>query len=178
IESAVIGGESMGAAAAVIFTLKYPERVEKLLLTAPAFGVAENSETEHFIEMASLIENMGIEGFIENAYPLWLKNFGFSEKGADLLASLFRCHDPESIATAIRSVMQWKLFSDFTELKLINVPVGILSWPNDPLHPLSLAEKYSKYIPNTLMHQLSSSTLVFKAPEEIGRAYKKLLPRL
>ena len=38
IESAIVGGTSMGAATALVFALRWPQRVKQLVLSAPAFG--------------------------------------------------------------------------------------------------------------------------------------------
>ena len=53
MRSAVLCGESMGAATAIHFTIKYPERVNKLLITAPAFGPESNTEIHRFVEMSN-----------------------------------------------------------------------------------------------------------------------------
>ena len=64
IERAIIGGESMGAATALEFALRYPERVSHLLLTAPAFGGEESTERERFIKIANTIRAVGLKEFV------------------------------------------------------------------------------------------------------------------
>ncbi|MBT3272557.1 MAG: alpha/beta fold hydrolase, partial [Spirochaetales bacterium] len=67
IENAVVGGESMGAATTLLFALANPERVESLLLTAPAFGEGPNADREHIWEMGDCIEKLGVDRYIADA---------------------------------------------------------------------------------------------------------------
>ena len=67
IERAIVGGESMGSATTLTFARLWPERVEKLLLTAPAFGDEPNPAAEDIRLMGEEIEQMGIENFLAAA---------------------------------------------------------------------------------------------------------------
>ena len=55
IDHAAIGGESMGAATALLYALRWPETVDALLLTAPAFGPEPNADRENIWQMGDLI---------------------------------------------------------------------------------------------------------------------------
>ncbi len=175
IEQAIIGGESMGAAIATTFALKYPDRVSTLLLTAPAFGDTDNDQKPRFLEIAQVIRAHGIKEFVNKARPVWIKQMNLSAPAADLLTDLFLGHQPESLATAMESVIYWRPFYSINELSALNMPVKILAWENDPLHPLVLARNMAAVINDVRLRILTSPTVIFESPQTIGKFYRQLL---
>jgi len=175
IDRAVVGGESMGAAIATTFALKHPDRVSTLLLTAPAFGERPNNQKARFLEIAQIIRTAGIEEFIKKARPLWQAQMNLSKKGMDRLAALFLSQDAESLATAMESVIYWVPFYSIGELAALNMPVKILAWENDPLHPLALARKMAAVINDARLRILPAANIIFENPGAIGGYYSQLL---
>ncbi len=128
IDRAIVGGESMGAATALAFAVREANRVEALLLTAPAFGDAPNSEVERFDAIAAAIESTGTEEFLAVAQNTWRNDLGWPPEAIDLVSVMFRSHRERSLVTAIRSVIRWIPFPDLRWRKAACRPV---------LHPLS-----------------------------------------
>lgn len=175
IEQAVVGGESMGSATALSFALRWPERIKALLLTAPAFGHKPNTERERFKLMADAIEALGMETFLQKAAERQRDELGWPDPAVAAVARNFSSHNPSSIATACRTVVQWVLFDDLSPLKTLPFPVCIIAWPGDPLHPLSLAERMATSFPKAHLKILSSLFELFEQPHKIGQIYGEFL---
>ena len=175
IDRAVVGGESMGAAIATTFALKHPDRVSALLLTAPAFGSRPNNQKAHFLEIARLIRSHGIESFVKTARPVWQTQMNLSETGLNRLSALFLSQNAESLATAMENVIYWVPFYSIEELAALHMPVKILAWENDPLHPLELARKMAAVINDAQLRILQPANVIFENPRVIGASYSQLL---
>jgi pimeloyl-ACP methyl ester carboxylesterase len=92
IARAIVGGESMGAATALIFALRHPERVTRLLLTAPAFGDRPNTEIGRFLDLADAIETYGMARFLEAAAGAWRNDFHWPPEVVASVGATFRAH--------------------------------------------------------------------------------------
>lgn len=178
LERAILGGESMGAATALRFALRHPERVAALLLTAPAFGDQPSSERERFRLMGEAIERMGMEAFLEQAALRQRDELGWPEAAIKAVARNFRSHQPGSIALACRTVMQWQILDDFSPLSGFDRPVCLIAWPGDPLHPLSLAQRMAAAFLQARLEVLPSLGESFVRPSRIGEIYLDFLKEL
>jgi pimeloyl-ACP methyl ester carboxylesterase len=105
--TAVIGGESMGAALALLFAEAHPSRVDRLLLTAPAFGDEPNPERHRIQTMAEIIEKHGIDAFLKGAAERQRVDRGAPEGVIPELASMQGSHDPKSLVVGCRTVIEW-----------------------------------------------------------------------
>ena len=94
IQRAIIGGESMGAATALIFAARWPERVETLLLVAPAFGRDPNPDGARLAGLGTEIEREGIEGFLENSGQRLRRIHGAPPEVIAVVRQMHRSHDP------------------------------------------------------------------------------------
>ena len=176
IDRAIVGGESMGAATALLFALKHPQRVEKLLLTAPAFGDSFNPSRQGLQEMGDNVKRLGIEGFlIFNAAERQRLGLKWPADVAEIVAGLLRSHDAASIATALRAVADWQLFTDLSEVAKLKCPVCVLAWENDPLHPFDLARRLATTLPNARLEMLPPLPAIFQTPHIVGELYKNFL---
>lgn len=175
IERAVIGGESMGSATAVMFALRYPERVDRLLLTAPAFGDEESTERERFHQIAALIRAVGLQEFVTLARRTWTNDFGWSDQVADTVAASFLAHDSASIATAIDAVMEWVPLPEFDSVRSITCPVCIIYWNDDALHPAALTHRLASVLPDVQVVEVPSLPFVFYQAERIGQIFQEFL---
>lgn len=173
IEQAIVGGESMGATTALLFALAHPERVKALLLTAPS--LSQPAERERFSRMADAIESVGMEAFLKQAAKRQRDELGWSQAAIAAVARNFRSHDPSSVATACRAVMQWRTLSDLSPLSAFKKPVGLIGWPGDALHSLELAERMAAVFPQARLELLASLDAVFSRPALIGEVYLDFL---
>jgi pimeloyl-ACP methyl ester carboxylesterase len=178
IDRAIVGGESMGAATALLFALKYPQRVEKLLLTAPAFGDRFNPTRQALQEMGDNVKRLGIEGFLSfNAAERQRLGLKWPPDVAAIVAGLLRSHDAASIAAALRAVADWRPFADLSEVAKLKCPVCVLAWENDPLHPFELAQRLAATFPDAQLKMLPPLPAIFQTPRIVGEFYKPFLEK-
>nr|ADH59408.1 esterase/lipase [uncultured bacterium] len=178
VERAIIGGESMGAATALTFALNWPQRVETLLLTAPAFGDKPNPESEGIREMGAAIATVGIEAFLDAAEVKWREELEWPQVVIDHVRAMQSCHDAASLAVACQTVIDWQLFTNLSVVSQLEMPVRIVAWENDDLHPLILAQRMAALIPDVKMTVLASLTEMFSNPAVITIHYRRFLEEL
>ncbi|MBZ0278090.1 MAG: alpha/beta hydrolase [Anaerolineae bacterium] len=175
VEKAIVGGESMGAATTLTFALRHPERVEKLLLTAPAFGDTLNTQAEGVGMMGQAMVEYGKEAYLAASAVRQRDELGWPQPVIDAVASMHGSHDPASFAAACMTVMHWILMPNLDPLKTVSCPTCIIGWEGDPLHPFSLAQSYAATIPNAHLETLPSLADLFMRPAVIGEIYGRYL---
>lgn len=126
-ESAWFAGGSMGAAVAQAAAAVAPDRVDGLAVIAPAFGPTENACAARFGEVAAAFDVS-----MEEGVAAWTSRFG--EAPVDQLRPL----GAENLACMLRAVPRWTL-----DVELPAVPVVVVAWEGDDVHPWSLAELLS-----------------------------------
>lgn len=143
IDRAHVAGGSMGAGVAITLALAHPEVVERLVLVAPppladTIGPAQ----QLFGAFATLIETVGLERAVETA--MQMPAFAVLEESqpeeyARLRDWLLSQH-PRAVVFAIRGLLGGPPLPKerFHEIK---APTLIVAHPDDPIHPLSSAEK-------------------------------------
>lgn len=172
-DNAAVGGTSMGAAVALRLALGAPDRVERLLLAGPAFGDTDNPEGRERIEqMAALFDQF------EPSEAIAALKAGMLEQGmppeATLAIDAWIEHDPNALVVAMRSVCAWEPFPDLEVLRTLTMPVLVVAWPDDPIHPLGLAERIVSLTSGKL-ERLSGVAEVLAHPESVGQAFERLL---
>ena len=175
LESAILCGESMGAATALHFALEHPGRVKTLLISAPAFGYEPNSEKERFGQMSNFIRDNGMELFLSLSKERWDEDPAIPEGAFEQFSTMMKSHNETSIYLAIEKVLEWQLAEDLDRLSQLTIPVKMIAWPGDPLHPESLAKYMCSHIPDCQISFLSTVYDIFLHPENIGLLYKKML---
>lgn len=175
IKKAVVGGESMGAATTMNFALRWPQRVEKLLITAPAFSDQPNPETEMLYAMGEAIEKSGLDGFLEVAEARWRDEFGWSDEVIKLVREMQGSHDAMSLATACKTVVNWKPFQDLQSFASLTMPVCIIAWPEDSLHPIALAQRLAGIFPNARLETIPTLPFAFVNAQKLGQIYANFL---
>lgn len=131
IEKAIVGGESMGAATALLFALRHPQRVDKLLLTAPAFGDTLNPAADDIRQMGESIAQLGLERFLQQAAIRQRDELEWPEVVIERVAQMRGSHDAASLALACQTVIQWQILPNLEALSTLTYPVCILAWPDD-----------------------------------------------
>jgi non-heme chloroperoxidase len=175
IERAIVGGESMGAATSLTFALANPQRVEALLLTAPAFGDRPNPDGQRIKDMGRAIQSIGMDAFLRAAAVRQREQLDWPPDVIAYVASQFGSHDTASIATATQTVPDWILFDDLAPLAKLSCPVFIIAWDGDPLHPLDLAKRMAAVFPNARLAQMPALPAIFADPAQVGRRYREFL---
>jgi pimeloyl-ACP methyl ester carboxylesterase len=143
IERAIIGGGSMGAGTSIVFALEHPERVEKLVLLAPP-PLAETIDTAQqvFCGLASLIESVGVEKAAE--IVLQLPQYGDMRENDPAqyaqMSEWLRGLRADSTPVAVRGLLNGPALPE-ERFADVRVPTLIVAHPDDPIHPVSTAEK-------------------------------------
>jgi len=171
-ERPVVCGTSMGAAVALRLALGHPQRVRALALVAPAFGDAPNEAMDIFDAMARGIERYGLEGVIPRSREAQVAR-GIPVEATRWLDAWTQ-HQQAPIVAAVRTVSRWAPFPELDALGPQPFPIVIAAWPDDPMHPLALAERIAARTGVPLV-RLASMAQAMAHPEAVGAALKPLL---
>jgi pimeloyl-ACP methyl ester carboxylesterase len=175
IERAIVGGESMGAATTLLFALAHPERVERLLITAPAFGDRPNPERQRLTDMARAIAGVGMDEFLKRAAVRQSDDLGWPPRAIEHVRASFASHDQESLVAALEAVANWVPIPDLAILGSLTCPVSMIAWEQDALHPIELARRVALALPNTRMETIAPLPAIFLTPEVVGQVYRRSL---
>jgi pimeloyl-ACP methyl ester carboxylesterase len=177
VDRAIIGGESMGAATALLFAARWPERVEGLLLVAPAFGRRPNPDQVRLAGLGDEIDRVGMERFLANSAERLRSIHGAPPDVLAVVRRMHLSHDPRSLAAAFRAVSVWTFEPDLTRLRARRPPTAVLGWAGDPLHPVALAREAASSLPGAVFEELPGWMTIFAEPAIIGRRFAGILPR-
>lgn len=175
IERAIAGGESMGAATTLLFALKYPQRVEKLLLTAPAFGQSANPDRERIKGLGDALNQLGMEKFLAAAAERQRTELKWTPEVITFVAKMFSAHQSTSLAAAWKTVPNWRPLPDSSIVSQVACPVCIVAWESDLLHPSELARTLAAQFPNAQLKWMPTLPALFEDPAQVGRLYKDFL---
>jgi pimeloyl-ACP methyl ester carboxylesterase len=152
IETAALVGSSMGAATAMAFTLEHPERVPALVQITPAYtGYARTGDVdgELWEQLAETLDE-GIDVFVNVAQPDDVPDRWREVAREATRQRMERHHDLGAVAQALREVPQSVAWKGLEPLSSLDVPVLIVGSQDDvdSLHPLGVAEEYTRKLPN------------------------------
>lgn len=136
-------GASMGAAPAICAAVASPNRVDGLLLLAPAFGDESNAAADMFARIATALADGGIEAG-EEAWRQEMEARGLGEEGLEQQLAQLRLHDPGAMAVWLREIGAWTIPEELRQLPTVDVPVVAVAWEGDDIHPANLARHIAK----------------------------------
>jgi pimeloyl-ACP methyl ester carboxylesterase len=154
IERTALVGSSMGAATAMAFTLRHPERVAALVQITPAYtGYARTGDVDgdSWERMAAELERGGVDAFVEVAQPEGLPE-RWREIAREATRQRMERHgDPTAVADALRQVPRSVAWKGLDALCDLDVPVLIVGSRDeaDTLHPLGVAQEYDRKLPRS-----------------------------
>ena len=162
IERAVVGGISMGAAVALNFALRFPERTSALVLHRPAWLDGPNLKNAEIFEfVAKLIREYEPEQAVEQLRR--------SQLFADIRAESVDCADSLLLQCAapharerIPRLAQIPLDAPNharAQWRDIKVPVLVLANRQDPIHPFEFGEVLAREIPQAEFHELTPKSV-------------------
>ncbi len=133
MQQAVVGGLSMGAAIALSFAQRYPERVHALVLASiPAGRGSSDGVAAIAEEFASMIETRGLEAAGERF--VWGEKSGLDEATRPWVRQGFLEHAPHGLAHTLRGVIAaiptWS--ESKAELEAIAIPALVVAGALDP----------------------------------------------
>jgi pimeloyl-ACP methyl ester carboxylesterase len=174
IDRAIVGGESMGAATALLFALRHPQRVDRLLLTGPAFGDGPNPGRDDLKRGGRLIAETGIEGYLSAVTPEWAA-MGMEEAAIAAWSAVQRTHDRASLAAACAAVADWVILPDLGVLAAFPAPVQLIAWEGDTVHALELARRMAAALPSARLHVEPALAPLFNDATIPGRVFREFL---
>jgi 3-oxoadipate enol-lactonase len=176
IPRSVVGGESMGSATVLLYALRWPERVVRLLLIAPAFGDSPNPGRSTIKQLGHHLSTVQArEDYISSASHGEWKKAGFSPEAMACMAGYYRSHQPASMGVACETVADWKILHSIDDLAELQVPVHILAWDGDPVHPVPLAQAMADAIPDARLTVLPTAATLFNDMELAGRTFAEFM---
>lgn len=149
IDKAIIGGISMGAAVAVNFALRFPERVMGLVLSRPAWlDGPRQRNVELFAKVAQLIRAYGPEVGAEKFKHTdeYFEVLGESTAGAASLLALFAYPRAAETVARLERLPRDAPYHATSELAAIKAPTLVLANRQDPIHPFNYGQILAKRI--------------------------------
>jgi len=157
IEQFVIGGISLGAAISLKVAMQMPEQIKALILVRPAWA---NKPRPAHLQVFEIVSQLLAENDSKTALQKWYHISAYQKlqtTSPGCAASLDgQFSRPQASAT-------WKLlpalvndapFQQPEELSNLSMPTLVIG-ANDPLHPLTLAQKLANWLPNATFQQLT-----------------------
>ncbi len=167
-----LGGQSMGCASALYAALAAPEQISHLVLALPPTAwEGRPGQVERYRKMARLISEHGMAALIQASrrypsLPAWLRE----ARPADSHAMLDALADFDE--ARLLPILEGAARSDLpppAQLRLLQMPVLILAWPGDSIHPLESAERLAEYLPHARLEIADSVDLLRSWPVRIDR---------
>ncbi len=162
IDRAVVGGISLGAAAAIGFALKHPERASALLILRPAVGCERGAANLRvYREIASFLGKEGpVRGLVDFTMTDTYRSLAAYE-----FANAYSClkqFSVTNIAAAVErltAVADGTAFDSFDRLAMLRIPVRVAATDNDSIHLISLAKKIAENIPGAVFTETVSKSI-------------------
>jgi pimeloyl-ACP methyl ester carboxylesterase len=149
LERAALAGSSMGAATAMAFALKHPERVPALVQITPAYTGEARTEGSSWERLAAALERGGVDAFVKAAQA-----DGVPERWREVTREatrqrLERHEHLDAVARALREVPLSTAWKDLEPLEHLDLPVLVVGSRDeaDRRHPLAVAEEYARRLP-------------------------------
>jgi pimeloyl-ACP methyl ester carboxylesterase len=162
LQQVVVGGISMGAGVALNFVLRYPQRVQALVLVRPAWlHEPLPANLQVYPRIAELIRRAGTaqasEDFKQTEEYLELQRT-FPAAAASLLTQFTRPRAQETVDILERLPRDApnRNQEDWTH---IHVPTLVLANEDDPLHPFRYGEVLAHAIPGATLEQVTSKAI-------------------
>jgi pimeloyl-ACP methyl ester carboxylesterase len=162
LAAAIVGGISMGAAVALNFTLRFPQRVSGLVLSRPAWldsPMLRNATI--YARIAQLIRRYGPERGQElfQQSKEYKEVLSDSPDSANSLIGQFQ--NPRAAETVIKleRIPNDSPSRDRREWNSIQVPTLVLASRQDPIHPFEFGEILAREIPGAEFKELTPKSV-------------------
>ncbi|MBM3834569.1 MAG: alpha/beta hydrolase [Verrucomicrobia bacterium] len=158
---AIVGGISMGAAIALNFALRNPERVLGLVLSRPAWLDSPNPWN---VTMFSLVARLLREHGPKRGQELFQQTAEYADalrSYPDTARSLYlQFENPRAVENAVNleRIPRDSPSSDRRQWASIKAPALILANRLDPIHPFEYGEVYARSIPGAEFQEIASKS--------------------
>jgi len=162
IETAIVGGISLGAAIALRLAVHHPSRINALILARPAWVDVPSPETMGAYALAAdYLERLGAQRGLQQfcADERYLGVLARSPDNAQSLRGFFSRPRPETtIALLSRIAHDWPQITR-QELRRIQIPALVIGNDHDHVHPLAYAQELRALIPSAHLAIVTSKTV-------------------
>lgn len=171
-EQFALGGQSMGCASALYAALAAPEQISHLVLALPPTAwESRPAQVERYRKMAGLISQHGMGALIQASrrypsLPAWLRE----AKPEDSQAMLDALSEFDQ--ARLLPILEGAARSDLPppeQLLLLQIPVLILAWPGDSIHPLESAQRLATFLPQAQLEIATNLDQLREWPALIDR---------
>lgn len=162
IDQAVVGGTSMGAAVALNFALRYPQRLRGLVLSRPAWLDGPNPNNEKiYLHIVGLIREHGAEGGLKvfRNSALYRAIQAASPDAANSLSRQFEHPRAEETMVILERIIQDAPYRDQAVLHSVAVRTLVMANKQDPIHPWDFGEKLAASIPGAELRELTPKSV-------------------
>jgi pimeloyl-ACP methyl ester carboxylesterase len=163
IEKAIVGGISMGAAVALNFVLRYPERTIGCVFSRPAWldHPMPQSHQNLFRDIAKLILEHGPDRGREifGKSPRYARLQQESQAVAQSFLNYFDYKHAKTTVKKFLSMPADMPCSNKREWKKIGIPVLIIANGSDPIHPLKYGRIMAEYIYQAEFHEITAKSI-------------------
>lgn len=162
VDRAIVGGISMGAALALHFTLRWPERVEGLVLSRPAWLEAPCPwNVKMFTLISGLLRQHGREGGLAEFHRTeeHRETAAHWPDVAQSLSLQFQHPQAEEAAAKLERIITDRPHPDRAAWGRIRVPTLVLGNRQDPIHPFEYAEELAGAIPGAQLREITSKSV-------------------
>lgn len=159
IDRYVTAGASMGCGTALHAAVVAPQRIRAAVLVIPPTAWETRAAQASQWEAASrAIERDGVDAFIAARAALDLPDPYRADEAVrrEAQAEALRRWDPARLALAMRGAAGAD-FPTREEVASVTLPVLILAWTGDPVHPTSTAEELAGLLPQAKLHVASTA---------------------
>jgi pimeloyl-ACP methyl ester carboxylesterase len=174
IAQAIVVGESMGAATALVFATQQPKRVHHLVLVAPTAADTPNPGREMITALADFADQYGLQAAAD-AVALAGMGSGIPRAVAQMITRNWTHHDLASFVAANRSVPNWVLFDSLSPIAALRMPIGVFAWGGDPSRPLSLARRIASAARRGRLETVDSLVELVGDPALYARTVRRLI---
>lgn len=174
VEQAIVAGESMGAATALLFAISAPKRVKHLLQIAPTAADQRNPSCEMIMALADFTAAYGLQAAAD-AVALAAMGSGIPRSAAQMITSLWTHHQLDSFVAANRTVPSWVLFDNLAPVAALRMPIGVFAWGGDPTRPISLARRLASAARRGHLETVDSLAALAADPGLYAGAIRRLL---
>ena len=175
VERGIVGGISMGAAMALNFTLRFPERVAGLIFSRPAWLDGPNPWN---VKMFSLVARLIRDHGPKRGQELFRQTVEYGETVqaypdvARSLLSQFENPRAEENAINLEQIPKDTPSTNRRDWAAIRVPTLVLAHRGDPVHPFEYGEIYARLIPDAEFQEITPKSV---SVEQHGRDVQEFI---
>ncbi len=153
IGKTILGGLSMGCGTSLHAATAHPKRVEALVLVAPPTAWRSRPRQARIYRFgAGIVRWTGLGAFrLLSALPSPASQDSVVAKMQSALVSHLARSDDRAVVAALLGAAESDLPA-VDSLRKLKVPVLILAWRYDPVHPVATAEKLARVLPDAELH--------------------------